>query len=61
MPEMDSTVVKPNIDHVSTTVVTGLGPRRHSLLHKTEDINERKAFCYNLGDARKIESMVSGL
>ena len=38
---------KQNRKHASTTVFTGLGPRLHLPLLKTEDFEERKTFCYD--------------
>ena len=42
-------------NHVSTTVFTGL-----FALPKTEDIDERNAFCYDWGDKRKIKAGAKG-
>ena len=47
---------KQNRNHVFTTVFTRLGTRWLLPLLKTENINERKAFCYDWGDKRKIKT-----
>ena len=44
---------KQNHNHASTTLFTGLGPRWLFPLPKTEDTDERKAFCYDWGDRNR--------
>ena len=51
---------KQNRNHATKTVFTGLDPRLLFPLSKTKDIDERKAFCYNWGDKRKIETRTIG-
>ena len=49
-----------NRNHASTTVCTGLGLRWLLPLPVTEDTDERKAFCYDWGHKRKIETRAVG-
>ena len=51
---------KQNRNHDSTTVYTGLGSRWLLPLRKTEDTDERKAFCNDWEDKRKIETRAVG-
>ena len=48
---------KQNCNHVSTTILTRLGCSWLFPLPKTEDSDERKMFCVDWGDKRKIETL----
>ena len=47
-------------NHASASVFTGFDPPVTFFLLKTEDTDERKAFCYVCGDKKKIEAEAVG-
>ena len=51
---------KQNHNHASITVFTGIGPRWLFPLLNTEDTDERKTWCYDWGDNRKIDKETVG-